>query len=316
MHLTELMAADEAIRAAAAAKAEQERVISLRNALLPELIQAENEVSRLIGLLGAEQRDVKRYEEGVWAFLYDLFADREARLSKEQQEVAAVELRHQEAVVLRDRLKEETAQLNLRIGEIGDTRGALDRARDLKESALRAEGDGPLSRQLAALRDEAVRLQAERRALEESIVAGDRARAALIALSDILRSARNWGAADLFGGGMFTSAVKHEKLADARVRAGDAQAELIVFQRELSDVGVVLDTQVAVASERGAFLDVWFDNIFSDAAVQSRIEAALDSTTSALELVELRLLQIRTRLATLAARLAELALQRERLLEP
>lgn len=83
----------------------------------------------------------------------------------------------------------------------------------IKEASLYSEGDGPLSRQLAAIREEATRLQAERSALEESVIAGDRARAALAGLADILRSARNWGAYDLFGGGMFASAVKHEKLA-------------------------------------------------------------------------------------------------------
>ena len=111
MYRTTLTEADTKIRAAHGALAERTRLLAIREALAPDLTEAETDVDKLAATLADEQQDVRRYESGVWAFLYDIFADRKGRLTKEQQEAAVAEVRHQEAVTMRDRLREEVASL-------------------------------------------------------------------------------------------------------------------------------------------------------------------------------------------------------------
>src|SRR5689334_21087830 len=93
VYRTPVTEADERLRAALAANAERDRLIKIREALGPDLSEAVAEATKLEAKLEDEQRDVRRYEKGVWAFLYDIFADRQARLTKEQREAAEAETR-------------------------------------------------------------------------------------------------------------------------------------------------------------------------------------------------------------------------------
>ncbi len=51
----------------------------------------------------------------------------------------------------------------------------------------------------------------------EAIVAGERALNSLYAAQDKLKSDRSWGMIDLFGDGIFTDMIKHDKMDDAIV---------------------------------------------------------------------------------------------------
>ena len=51
---------------------------------------------------------------------------------------------------------------------------------------------------------------------QEAIDAGERALDSLYGVRKELESAGNWGLLDMFGGGMFTTFVKHSKMNDAQ----------------------------------------------------------------------------------------------------
>lgn len=103
------------------------------------------------------------------------------------------------------------------------------------------------------------------------------AREVLALLDDVerqLRSARNWGVYDMFGGGFFSSLIKHGKIDKAEVLLRSVGYKLEELQKELSDVAIGLDPGVKISSfER--FLDIAFDNIISDWMVQSKIHDSL-----------------------------------------
>lgn len=103
------------------------------------------------------------------------------------------------------------------------------------------------------------------------------AREVLALLDDVerqLRSARNWGFYDMFGGGFFSSLIKHGKIDKAEVLLRSVGYKLEELQKELSDVAIGLDPGVKISGfER--FLDIAFDNIISDWMVQSKIHDSL-----------------------------------------
>jgi hypothetical protein len=95
-----------------------------------------------------------------------------------------------------------------------------------------------------------------------------------------------------------------------------AQAEISVFRRELSDVGVTLLAEISVLADHHRFLDTWFDNIFSDFSVQGRIKEAQETTTTALTSIGGALDGLRSQRAALLTRATELTRKQLDLIEP
>jgi hypothetical protein len=188
MYRASLPEADTKIRAAHAALAERTRLTAIREALAPDLAEAETDADKLAKTLAAEQKDVRRYESGVWAFLYDVFADREARLTKEQREAVEAETRHQEAVTMRDRLREEVASLGTRIAALQSADADLAAARAGKQVLLVA-GGGPAAAELDAITEALGSADAQGRAIDEALDAGTKAHTALAQLAETLASA-------------------------------------------------------------------------------------------------------------------------------
>ena len=73
---------------------------------------------------------------------------------------------------------------------------------------------------------------------QEAIDAGERALDSLYGVRKELESAGNWGLLDMFGGGMFTTFVKHSKMNDAQRYMERAKRDLAAFSRELADMMV------------------------------------------------------------------------------
>lgn len=110
------------------------------------------------------------------------------------------------------------------------------------------------------------------REIREAIEAGEQALSSLRAAKSKLDSARMWGVADLLGGGMITSMVKHGTIHSANEWMDAANRDLRRFARELQDVsdeGFYVKT-----GDLLTFLDLFCDNFFSDFLMQNRINEA------------------------------------------
>ena len=127
--------------------------------------------------------------------------------------------------------------------------------------------------------------------LREAISAGERALISLRAAQDQLRSAGNWGVADLLGGGMLTTFFKHQRLGEAERSLEIAQSDLRRFQNELRDIRETLDI-----SDFLAFADYFFDGLVADLMVQSKIRQAQERIGLAIQRVEALLRRLRAKL--------------------
>lgn len=89
-------------------------------------------------------------------------------------------------------------------------------------------------------------------------------------------SARSWGTYDTwFGGGLFSSLIKHNRIDEAESYMQAVDDALNRLRRELADVHMDSAAFGGVGvTDLTRTLDVWFDNFFSDLAVQSRLKDA------------------------------------------
>lgn len=124
-----------------------------------------------------------------------------------------------------------------------------------------------------------------RREMQEAIQAGERALSSLRTAQSQLKSAGNWGLFDMFGGGLFSSMIKHSKINDASRYMEDAKRDLLIFQRELKDVNVPMNLRMEVGSFL-SFADFFFDGFLADYLVQSKISEAREQVDDAIHMVE------------------------------
>ena len=103
-------------------------------------------------------------------------------------------------------------------------------------------------------------IQKEKR---EAIDAGRKAISSLETARDNLNSAKNWGLVDMFGGGFFTTMIKHSKIDQAKENMEQAKYDLRNFSRELRDVNMACDLNFDIGDFL-TFADYFFDGFFGD----------------------------------------------------
>ena len=123
---------------------------------------------------------------------------------------------------------------------------------------------------------------AERREIEEAVMAADEALDHLYAAKKYLGSAGNWGLLDMFGGGLISGLVKHSKMSDAEKEIEAARYSLQRFSKELRDVSGYSSIHI---SEFLTFADFFFDGFLADVLVQSKISEAKSQCDDAIRQV-------------------------------
>lgn len=256
---------------------------------------ARTEHQRLRDALTHEEVDVERLEgrsvARVWS---SLRGSRERDLERERAEAqtaaAAVEAQAREV----ERLREATASLARRAE-------ALERADSDYQSALEgvAGSGGAVDDVHVAAAAAELAHRRELREVEQARTAGRSALQGLLAAQQTLASASSWSTWDTFGGGgMLSSAMKHERLDEARQRLQVAGEGLARFTRELDDLrmpGISLPEFSGLV--RG--IDIWWDNVGVDLLVgeqirrtQRDVEAAVARVEEALDTLDTRRQQL------------------------
>jgi predicted translin family RNA/ssDNA-binding protein len=102
---------------------------------------------------------------------------------------------------------------------------------------------------------------------------------------EVLKKARNWGIADIMGGGMIITAVKRQRMREAENELRKARDAMSKLNRELLD----LDGWASLDIRLDDFLEIAdyiFDNFWTDMMSQSRINNARNQVANAIEQVE------------------------------
>ncbi len=106
--------------------------------------------------------------------------------------------------------------------------------------------------------------------IEEALAASEDALFYLQKAKDSMKSAQNWGLWDMFGGGLISTFVKHDKMDTAQMDVENAKMALDKLSRELDDLDDVMNIDFKLDGFV-SFADYFFDDFFSDWYVQSKI---------------------------------------------
>ena len=256
-------------------------------------VRASDRCDRLERQLAVEERDVGKLEGvSLRRVVTAIRGSREAVLDRERAEVdtvaSALARADAERKALRERLdtiRQSLQRLEHAEAEYGRALVDVVTAAEVSRAGGidAATGPGPTIDPVTVVRAaNLIARRRERREVGQAVVAGHDAMAGLADALSALRSANDWSNWDTFaGGGLISSAIKHDRMDTAKAAIERAQTALARFGRELDDLGLpgmVLPTTDGLT--RG--IDIWFDNIFTDLTVRDRIWSSIRSVEEVL----------------------------------
>ncbi|WP_377641668.1 hypothetical protein [Oryzobacter terrae] len=305
----------DALDRAIASHREAAHLRGLLHALRDEIGQARSTLESARLRHGAETDDVRRLEGiRVSALLAAVRGTRTGELHRERAEEVAARYALETATRSVEALEARHAALDARLAGLGDTEARREERAQAHAEAFRTAG--PAVPGLERVLDELTAVRAEAVEVDEALGAGRAALSQLEAARSELGSADSWSAYDTwFGGGMVSSMVKHDRIDAAAGRIASAQRALADFSRELADVGpahrISADLGITPMTRT---LDVWFDNIFTDLSVRSRIKESSADVDAALTSVRAAVQALTARRADLRTHGADLRRERDALL--
>lgn len=246
----------------------------------------QREVFELGECLRKEEADVEKLEGRSLAnYFFQVIGRLDDKLDQQRQEAYAAKVkldaaRRELAGVEADILSIERQLYEARVAEMRYQAGLEEKRAVLKASGSQA-GEQILhcERQLADL-------QSRKQEIKEAISAGRSARITAERILSKLDSADGWNTWDILGGGgIITHIAKHGHLDDAQELVSKLQSDLRRFKTELADIQITSDAQVNVEGFL-RFADYFFDGLFADWAVGSRISRSHASVTKTKSQIE------------------------------
>lgn len=117
--------------------------------------------------------------------------------------------------------------------------------------------------------------------VNEALKAGVQLKEGLENANEQLTKAGNWGLYDIVGGGTISSMIKHNHIDHAQASFQKVRLLFIIFEKELKDVNMSYIGMENMGDTLMAF-DCFFDNVFVDIIVQSKIEKGIRNIEDAL----------------------------------
>lgn len=276
------------------------------SAILEDLIKQqkdlEKKVTELKDNLEKENIDVEKLEnKSLTDLFYSVLGNLEERVEKEQQEVLAAKLKHDQAITDLEQVNDQITQLYKEQAQYRDCQYTYSNLYARKKELLMASNSETANR-ILDLTEQLNISKNNQKEIEEAIHAGKRVESHLENAEKSLNSAEGWGTWDILGGGLLADMAKHSHIDDAKSEAERVQTSLMQFRTELADIKINNDIHFETDGF-GKFADFFFDGLIADWCMQSRIEESLQSISNVKRQVQQVLARLNNMESTEAARM-------------
>lgn len=269
---------------------------------------------KLHKVLKKEKSDVEKLESmSISNFIFTISGRKLEKLEKEKREVVAVKLKYETVKEELNELDIEITRLESKIRSLGDVESEYSMILKEKERLLKFKRP-EIANKLDRIVEEESMLIDRKKELKEAMEAGYDLLNSLERAQKSLSSAEGWGTWDILGGGMISTMAKHSKIDEAQMEISEVQSLARTFYRELEDV----DTYENLTIEIGSFLtfaDYFFDGLFADLTVQSKIKDASRQVRNAQNKVSTTLTKLNYDLKKTDEKVEELNIERLKLIE-
>lgn len=237
-----------------------------------ELEELQNHVKEKESILLKENKDVEELEKMSFkSIFHSIVGNKDDKLMKERYEASKASLEYQRVLLNYNLKKDEVERLEIRIQK---EESLLEELEELQLTV----NDNP---ELSALKTKLEGVHAELKEVDEALETGEKALSALTLLESFMYNAYNWCTYDMFSDGFLTNLAKKEKIHKAQEQLQVAQNAIATFERELKDVSINKLNKLEF-DKYEYVMDFYFDNIFAEYKVKTKIKESLDMTRTVL----------------------------------
>ena len=234
-----------------------------------ELVKKTNELHRS---MRQEQEDVERLNSrNLTALYYRVTGKMGEKLSKEEQEAYAAAVRYDTAEKELLSVNEEIERCRDQLSDLSGCGRRYDALIEEKKEEIKKTGS-PDAVRIMEIEEKIGFQKSRQKELEEAVRAGRRAQDITVEIKNHLDEAKSWSTVDIIGGGILSDVIKYDAIGKAKGMTDQLQLALHSFRTELADVTEELhgdvDTEISSAL---CFADYFFDNLFTDWLVRTRI---------------------------------------------
>ncbi|WP_300347882.1 hypothetical protein [Clostridium sp.] len=260
-----------------------------------ELDKKEIELKVLEKNLEKELKDVQKLKSLSFSNLMaSILRNKDEKLEREEREYLEAKLKYDYLKTNVESLKDDIEKINKRLGDLINIEDGYKNLIEEKKELIKKFN--------LNVRDEILKIDEERNLLiSEKTEVTEALREAhnCIEIGKIVKnsldSAHNWGIYDILGGGMISSAIKHNRIDDAKRDIERLSYAAGILKKELGDVDSSLFNGELDISGFSYTFDIFFDNIFSDISVQSEVNRALDKVNDFISKVERLIIDLEER---------------------
>lgn len=207
-------------------------------------------------------------------------------IEHQYEHIAAIELKLVEAQLMQEDLQDHLVDIIYKINAINEpyARGQMKELEQQIEQYVVAHNPQMAAKLQEQLHEHALveRLLIE---IEEALMAGRDAEIAVMKAAEVLKNAKMYSTWDTFlGGGFIATAMKHDKIDRSKSYIHEAQFALQRFKNELLDIQEMRVGHVQIEADGLVkFADYFFDDIFSEWSVHSKIATAITQLSHVLD---------------------------------
>jgi hypothetical protein len=263
----------------------REKVLNLINHAEINVKEETQRKDELKNILDKEELDVKKLEGLSFKGIFlAVIGNKEEKMDKERAEYIAAKLKFDECCNSINFMQLELEEYYRQLRDIGNANNDYNELMQKKEQLV-MQAEDKNTKQILELMEQTADIEADLRELREAIAAGNSVLHSLQKASNSLDSAEGWGTWDMLGGGFLSDMAKHSNIDEAVEHIQEAKSKLNTFRRELADVNLSIDVNVDISSF-DKFADFFFDGIFADWNMQSKIQDSSHSVDSAIRSID------------------------------
>lgn len=253
-----------------------QRINSMLESLYSQKKHYLKKVSELEAILKKEEVDVDKLEgKSMSHILHSLFGNLEEHIEKEQKEAIAARMKYDQAVSDLENINDQISNLSSEMIKYelceSNYHELYEKKKDMLILSNKLVADKILegSEQINYINNHIIEIN-------EAISAGCIVITHLDNAIKSLESAEGWGTWDMLGGGFVSDLAKHSDIDSATSEVEKAQRALLNFRTELADVSISSEIAIEI-DEFSKFADFFFDGIFADWNMQSKIEKSKEN---------------------------------------
>jgi hypothetical protein len=280
-----------------------------------ELKLAELEFEKLEENLNEEYADIESLEKlTLKGVFHSILGNKEKQLEIARQEYLTATLKYKAAKTTIQTLQFELKILKRKTQLLQDLEAELIGLHKIRENELKVEPSpqGESLRHILLEIDDQITYSNSLDLVKNS---GKLALKKLSMAVLALQEAKNWGDWDMMSKRQkIGDYVKHSAIDDAKQFAFDAKRALLVFERELQEINMQLNTKQLEIGSLSSFLDVFFDNLITDWIFQQKIKKTLINLNEVIEDVKKSINAIDSNQENISLKLASLIESKESIL--